>query len=92
MKFDLENVHIAVVGLGYVGLPLAIEFGKKYDVIGFDINTTRVEELSRCEDHTREANIEDLKKASDLKRNGNAAGLSFSSDVHGEWVSGRPLS
>ncbi len=82
MKFDLENVHIAVVGLGYVGLPLAIEFGKKYDVIGFDINTTRVEELSRCEDHTREANIEDLKKASDLKRNGNAAGLSFSFDVH----------
>jgi UDP-N-acetyl-D-galactosamine dehydrogenase len=82
MKFDLENVHIAVVGLGYVGLPLAIEFGKKYDVIGFDINTNRVEELSRCEDHTREANIEDLRKASDLKRNGNTAGLSFSSDVH----------
>ncbi len=82
MKLDLENVHIAVVGLGYVGLPLAIEFGKKYDVIGFDINTNRVEELSRCEDHTREANIEELKKASDLKRNGNATGLSFSSDVH----------
>jgi UDP-N-acetyl-D-glucosamine/UDP-N-acetyl-D-galactosamine dehydrogenase len=81
MKFDLENVHIAVVGLGYVGLPLAIEFGKKYDVIGFDINTHRVEELSRCEDHTREANIEDLRKASDLKRNGNAKGLSFSFDV-----------
>jgi UDP-N-acetyl-D-galactosamine dehydrogenase len=81
MKFDLENVHIAVVGLGYVGLPLAIEFGKKYDVIGFDINTHRVEELSRCEDHTREANIEDLRKASDLKRSGSAKGLSFSSDA-----------
>ncbi len=81
MKLNLEKTHIAIIGLGYVGLPLAIEFGKKYDVIGFDINTSRVDELSRCEDHTREANIEDLKQASELKRTGSAIGLSFSSNI-----------
>ncbi|MDP4203458.1 MAG: nucleotide sugar dehydrogenase [Bacteroidota bacterium] len=81
MELNLEKTHIAVIGLGYVGLPLAIEFGKKYDVIGFDINTSRVDELSRCEDHTREANIDDLKQASELKRTGSAIGLSFSSNI-----------
>ena len=43
----LENRTIAVVGLGYVGLPLAIEYGKKYRVIGFDVFQPRVEELQR---------------------------------------------
>ena len=52
---------IAVIGLGYVGLPLAIEFAKQYDVLGFDINESRVQELSNGQDKTREANIEDLK-------------------------------
>ncbi|MDP4272370.1 MAG: Vi polysaccharide biosynthesis UDP-N-acetylglucosamine C-6 dehydrogenase TviB, partial [Bacteroidota bacterium] len=81
MELNLEKTHIAVIGLGYVGLPLAIEFGKKYDVIGFDINISRVDELSRCEDHTREANIDDLKQASELKRTGSSIGLSFSSNI-----------
>ncbi len=56
-----EKLKIAIIGLGYVGLPLAIEFGKKYQVIGFDINTDRVKELGHCEDKTKEADIEALK-------------------------------
>lgn len=48
---------IAVIGQGYVGLPLAIEFSKHFPVIGFDINETRVEELNRGEDHTLEADL-----------------------------------
>jgi len=76
---SLDNVHIAVIGLGYVGLPLAIEFGKKFDVVGFDINAARVDELSKCEDRTREANLSDLRQAIDLKLSGKNIGLSFSS-------------
>ncbi|MEH3113568.1 nucleotide sugar dehydrogenase [Pedobacter terrae] len=53
--------QIAIIGLGYVGLPLAIEFAKKYKVIGFDTNESRVEELKQLEDRTHEANLEDLK-------------------------------
>ncbi len=48
------NRSIAVVGLGYVGLPLAVAFGKKAPVIGFDISRRRIEELRRREDRTRE--------------------------------------
>lgn len=53
---------IAVIGLGYVGLPLALEFGKKYKAIGFDINIARINELNNGEDHTLEADPDDLKK------------------------------
>jgi UDP-N-acetyl-D-glucosamine/UDP-N-acetyl-D-galactosamine dehydrogenase len=63
---NLDNVKIAVIGQGYVGLPLAIEFGKKYDTIGFDINSKRIEELNNGEDHTKEASREQLKSASHL--------------------------
>ena len=42
----LENTKLAIVGLGYVGLPLAVEFGKRYDTVGFDINKARVDELA----------------------------------------------
>jgi len=59
-KFDRENIKIAVIGLGYVGLPLAIEFAKKYEVLGFDINTKRIDEIGRGKDVTNEANIDDL--------------------------------
>ncbi len=76
---DPGRVKIAIIGLGYVGLPLAIEFAKKYDVLGFDINHTRVEELSRGEDHTREAHIDDLNHVIS-SRNINAKGLHFSSN------------
>lgn len=60
----MNNQYIAVIGLGYVGLPLAIEFAKKYPVLGFDINTTRVDELSSGEDQTREADLIALKQVS----------------------------
>ncbi len=78
----VENARIAVIGLGYVGLPLAIEFGKKYDVLGFDINRERVLELGEGRDRTREANISDLKKVIALKREDRIekTGLYFSSD------------
>ncbi len=56
----VKNARIAVIGLGYVGLPLAIEFGKKYDVLGFDINSKRVNELQHGKDRTQEANLEEL--------------------------------
>ena len=46
MKKELNQKKIGIIGLGYVGLPLAIEFGKKYEVLGFDINKLRIEELS----------------------------------------------
>ena len=53
---------IAVIGLGYVGLPLAVEFAKKYPTIGFDINSSRVNELMAGHDHTLEVEELDLKK------------------------------
>lgn len=63
----MENRKIAVIGLGYVGLPLAVEFGKKFDTIGFDINEKRVDELKKFTDRTLETTSEDLKSAVNLK-------------------------
>lgn len=54
MNSELKDVKIAIIGLGYVGLPLAVEFAKKYPTVGFDINTKRVEELSAGRDNTLE--------------------------------------
>ena len=51
----LENLKIAIIGLGYVGLPLAVEFGKKLPVIGFDIHQKRIQELQRGPDNILEA-------------------------------------
>jgi UDP-N-acetyl-D-glucosamine/UDP-N-acetyl-D-galactosamine dehydrogenase len=56
------NYSIAVIGLGYVGLPLAVEFAKKYPVVGFDINQSRVKELMSGKDQTLEIEDADLKK------------------------------
>ena len=56
----LESTRIGVIGLGYVGLPLAIEFGKKYPTIGFDIKSRRIEDLKNGIDHTNEATQEQL--------------------------------
>lgn len=73
------NAKIGIIGLGYVGLPLAIEFAKKYDVLGFDINADRVEELSKGKDRTQEANLEDLNQViADRKQTMAKNGLSFS--------------
>lgn len=56
----LDNIKIAIIGLGYVGLPLAVEFGKKYPTLGFDINQKRVEELKQGHDFTLEVSTEEL--------------------------------
>ena len=61
-----ENKKIAVIGLGYVGLPLAIEFGKYFDVIGFDINLKRVSELKKGIDRTLEASTNQIKSSNGL--------------------------
>jgi UDP-N-acetyl-D-galactosamine dehydrogenase len=63
---NIEKVNIAIIGQGYVGLPLAIEFGKKYPTIGFDINANRIEDLKKGIDHTNEASKEQLKSADHL--------------------------
>lgn len=68
---------IAIIGLGYVGLPLAIEFGKKYKVLGFDIHQARIDELSRGEDRTMEADLEGLHS---VMNTSGETGLTFSSN------------
>jgi UDP-N-acetyl-D-galactosamine dehydrogenase len=67
-----NNHSIAVIGLGYVGLPLALEFSKKFPVIGFDIDTERIGELSRGFDRTFEADQHDLSEALKLNMNRDA--------------------
>ena len=62
----LENTKIAIVGLGYVGLPLAVEFGKRYDTLGFDINATRVDQLRAGTDVTLEVDSAELSAATRL--------------------------
>lgn len=69
-----SQTKIAVIGLGYVGLPLAIEFAKKYKVLGFDTNQQRITELSSYTDRTREADLSALKSL--LIEGGNALSLS----------------
>ncbi|MEP0942352.1 MAG: Vi polysaccharide biosynthesis UDP-N-acetylglucosamine C-6 dehydrogenase TviB [Rhizobiaceae bacterium] len=61
------NPKIAIIGLGYVGLPLAVEFGKKFPTTGFDINSRRIAELQNCEDATLEVEPEELRSANQLK-------------------------
>ncbi len=77
----LEKSKIAVIGLGYVGLPLAIEFGKKYKVLGFDINQARIEELESGKDRTNEADLEGLNFAMSLAIEADELGLKFSSNI-----------
>ncbi|MCA9012800.1 MAG: nucleotide sugar dehydrogenase, partial [Planctomycetaceae bacterium] len=62
-----SSPSLAIIGLGYVGLPLAVEFGKKYPTVGFDINPDRVSELRRGEDSTLEVDADELKSASQLQ-------------------------
>ena len=75
---NIQNKKIAIIGLGYVGLPLAIEFGKKYKVLGFDINQSRINELIQGKDRTNEANLEELILAKNLTHNSEDKGLIFS--------------
>jgi len=69
---------IAIIGLGYVGLPLAVEFGRKYEVVGFDINKARVAELNAGHDHTLETEDEDLQSV--LKQTGKSS-LLLTTDI-----------
>jgi len=69
--WTLEKTKIGIIGLGYVGLPLAVEFGKHLPTIGFDINAHRIEELAGGKDSTLEATPEELKEAKNLKFTGN---------------------
>lgn len=62
----LENAKIAIIGLGYVGLPLAVEFGKKRETLGFEINQSRVDELESGEDSTLECSPKELIEATHL--------------------------
>lgn len=65
----MEN-KIAIIGLGYVGLPLAVEFGKKFNTIGFDINRERIDELNNGHDSTLEVSDNDLQSVLKLEKNG----------------------
>jgi UDP-N-acetyl-D-galactosamine dehydrogenase len=76
-----SNYNIAIIGLGYVGLPLAIEFGKKFKVLGFDINQSRIEELNLLTDRTNEADLLGMKNAMELAKSNAGMGLNFSSNV-----------
>lgn len=69
---DIDSIKIAVIGLGYVGLPLAVEFGKHHSVVGFDINTSRIAELTSGTDRTLEVSNDELSQAKHL---------SYSSDI-----------
>ena len=60
-------MKIAIIGQGYVGLPLAIEFGKKYDTVGFDIDVNRINDLKKYHDKTKEASPEMIKSSTKLK-------------------------
>ena len=64
---QLSDLKIAIIGLGYVGLPLAVEFGKKVSVIGFDIHQKRIGELKNGQDHTLEVSPEELAQSTHLQ-------------------------
>ena len=76
-NFSIDDIRLAIVGLGYVGLPLAVEFGKIRSVIGFDVNQTRIAELQSYKDRTLEVEASELKNAKYLKFTNNPQELSF---------------
>ena len=66
-QFNLRTCKLGVVGLGYVGLPLAVEFGKKFRTVGFDIKAARVAELKKGRDSTLECEPAELRAAKNLQ-------------------------
>lgn len=72
---NLDQKTLAIIGLGYVGLPLAVEFGKRRSVIGFDIHQARITELQGGQDHTLECSSEELKEARHLRYSADPADL-----------------
>ncbi len=66
MNFDIKNIRIGIIGLGYVGLPLAVEFGRKYPTVGFDVKLQRIDELKSGKDSTLEVTGAELEASSSL--------------------------
>ncbi|MDH3552683.1 MAG: Vi polysaccharide biosynthesis UDP-N-acetylglucosamine C-6 dehydrogenase TviB [Gammaproteobacteria bacterium] len=75
MTLDINNLRVGVIGLGYVGLPLAVEFGKQYTTVGFDVKAARIAELEAGIDSTLEASAEELDAAKHLSFTTDAAKL-----------------
>ena len=67
MSFDINKLRIGVIGLGYVGLPLALEFGRRFSTLGFDVKAGRIAELEKGIDATRETSAEELNSAKQLR-------------------------
>jgi len=63
----MDHVRIGIVGLGYVGLPLAVEFGKHFNTVGFDINSARIDALRLGNDHTRELDANEIAESKFLQ-------------------------
>ncbi len=74
MTFNIKKIRIGVIGLGYVGLPLAVEFGRKYPTVGFDVKELRIADLRKGKDSTLEVSAEEL---------GASKSLTFTSDAKG---------
>jgi len=75
LKVKSGEIKLALIGLGYVGLPLAVEFGKKFDTVGFDVKPARLEALRNGTDATLETSPEELKAATSLRYSGNPEDL-----------------
>lgn len=73
--FSLDQTKIGIIGLGYVGLPLAVEFGKQFDTLGLDIHPQRIKELKAGFDRSKECSSEELKSATRLQYTQHAADL-----------------
>ncbi|MDB4824991.1 Vi polysaccharide biosynthesis UDP-N-acetylglucosamine C-6 dehydrogenase TviB, partial [Pseudomonadales bacterium] len=71
----LEDAKIGIVGLGYVGLPLAVEFGKHYETVGFDINEQRVKALNTGVDETLEVSSQEMQVSQFLRYTNNSVDL-----------------
>ncbi|MDP5458161.1 Vi polysaccharide biosynthesis UDP-N-acetylglucosamine C-6 dehydrogenase TviB [Alishewanella sp. SMS8] len=74
-NFSLAGLKIAIIGLGYVGLPLAVEFAKKYPTLGFDIHQKRIDELAAGQDRTLEVSTDELAAATYLEFSSNIDAL-----------------
>jgi UDP-N-acetyl-D-galactosamine dehydrogenase len=75
LPFDTDNLRIGIIGLGYVGLPLAVEFGRHYPTVGYDIDARRIAELVEGNDSTLEVTSDEIAAAGKLSYSGDAADL-----------------
>ncbi|MEM7503584.1 MAG: Vi polysaccharide biosynthesis UDP-N-acetylglucosamine C-6 dehydrogenase TviB [Pseudomonadota bacterium] len=75
MSFDINNLKVGVIGLGYVGLPLAVEFGKRFPTVGFDVNAARISELESGTDSTLEVDAAGLAAATELRYTSSVDGI-----------------